>query len=142
MIGGDDDDIDALLEEVEAMADGPRLRQRGTGATSLPSGPSSVAPQRLPTVGTADVSPVQSSEPPPLTGLDQMAKMVDILIKQNQQLTEVVKGQQEERKKEEEIGSGKKKCREENSYNQQEPVLLFEEAYQIETAAIINWTHY
>ena len=29
MIGGDDDDIEALLGEVGAMAEGPRMRTRG-----------------------------------------------------------------------------------------------------------------
>ena len=61
-----------------------------------------------------------------------MTRMVELLLQQSQQLTEVVKAQQEERRNEEDRCIGKRKYKEEISYHPEEPVMLFEESYRIE----------
>ena len=137
MIGGDDDDIEALLGEVGAMAEGPRMRTRAEPSPSggpLPTPPGQLGARPRDTMDTRGTpeAMVQPGSSQSMGSVDQMAKMVDLLIRQNQQLTDVVKGQQEERKNSEERSIGKRKNKEEISYHPEEPVMLFEESYRIE----------
>ena len=60
MIGGEEDDIDALLEECAALPEGPRMRARGGPSAASGPGPS---PVPGPSSGSLGVVPRDTTGP-------------------------------------------------------------------------------
>ena len=104
MLGGDDDDLEALLEDCGDQVDRPRVR---------------VGAERL----------NQITVQPQAQGLGMLVESINSLVKQNNELM-----RREERQNDSRIEEtrGKRKEREETNYQPQEPILLLEESYRLE----------
>ena len=105
MLGGDDDNLEALLEDCGSQVDRPRVR---LGAERL-TGHITAQPQTQ--------------------GLGMLVESINSLVKQNNELMRRDERQSESRAEE---TKGKRKDREETNYQPQEPILLLEESYRLE----------
>ena len=110
MQGGEDEDLETLLQECGNQVDRPQITLRRE--TTLTEGQSK----------EAQPSPREEG---------QMAFTVSALLRQNEKLMEVLSKQQELSRGTTEEGGTKRKTKEEISYHPQDPLMFDEEAYKI-----------
>ena len=106
MIGGEDDDLEAILEECGAMIERPALNSNETSS--------------IPTFSTRDQEGIRSDSrpqrpcsPQPLGSGNKLADSIDKLVSQNHQLLKLVAERQESPSEETRVPSNKRKVKEE-----------------------------
>ena len=119
MIGGEEDDLEDILEELGSAVERPNLIQR-VATSSSATGP------------LEETRPLETSEQAPRAGHsrdNKLADSIERLVTQNNELLKLV-AERQERPREE--GSGAKRKVKDEVYDPEEPVLLLMENYKIE----------
>ena len=86
MIGGEEEDLDALIEECGAMIDGPRMTSQETEQRPLASG-------SAPRDDSIQLQPVRAN--PTQAGEGSLATSLDKLLKQNSELITIAMDKRE-----------------------------------------------